>query len=369
MTAAPQDPAFLFSRSPRTVAGWLFLCAGMVFVMAVIGAVTRLTESGLSMVEWRPLIGFLPPLSEAEWERVFALYRQTPEYRYYNAGMDLVGFQSIFWWEWLHRFWGRLIGLAFAGPFLVFWANGQLSRPLRNRLLGILALGALQGVMGWYMVMSGLVDRPSVSHYRLAMHLGLAFLIYAALIAVALEVLAVRAAGLAYVPGGKARPTGSSGLRAATWLALALVAVTVVWGAFVAGLDAGLAYNTWPTMAGVWIPPEIGSLTPAWLNAFQNTAGVQFIHRWIAVAAGLAVGVVWLCARASARLPAPAKRHADVLLLAVVGQIGLGVATLLGGVPIFLAAAHQAGAFGLVGLLVWYAHRLGRPAAGAAVDA
>jgi len=343
------------STSPKTIAGWLLLCAGMVLVMAVIGAVTRLTESGLSMVEWRPLIGILPPMTEAEWTRVFSLYQQTPEYRLNNAGMELAGFKSIFWWEWLHRVWGRLIGLVFAIPLILFWTTGRLSKPLLNRLLIILALGALQGFMGWFMVMSGLVDRPSVSHYRLALHLGLAFIIYASLIKIALDVLT---SGDGPKTG---KPIGPMPLRALTGLAFLVLSVTVVWGAFVAGLDAGLAYNTWPLMAGQWVPPEVWNLKPAWLNAFENTATVQLIHRWIAMATGLSVLLIWLGARVSSNLPASHKRHADALALMVLLQIGLGIGTLLWAVPIPLAAAHQAGAFVLVGLLIWFAHRLSKP--------
>lgn len=360
VTAIADRDTGSLTPSPRSVAGWLFVCAGMVFAMALLGAITRLTESGLSMVEWRPLIGFLPPLSEAEWERVFALYRASPEYRLHNAGMDLAGFQAIFWWEWLHRVWGRLIGLVFVVPLLVFWLTGRLSKPLLIRLAGILALGALQGFMGWYMVMSGLVDRPSVSHYRLALHLGLAFLIYGALIWVALDVLAGRASGPS-AARREAPPVGPLGLRVLAWAALVTVTVTVVWGAFVAGLDAGFAYNTWPGMAGHWIPPEIWNLTPAWLNAFENTAAVQFIHRWIALVAGLAVQLVWGVAHLSSSLPSSLKRHADALLLMVLVQISLGIMTLLWSVPVSVAAAHQVGAFTLVGLLIWFLHRLGRP--------
>ncbi|HYD31496.1 MAG TPA: COX15/CtaA family protein, partial [Azospirillaceae bacterium] len=175
--------------SARAVAGWLLLCAALVFAMAVIGAITRLTESGLSMVEWKPLIGVLPPLSEAEWNRVFDLYRRTPEYRLHNAGMSLAAFKGIFWWEWFHRLWGHLIGAAFAGGLAWFWAQGRIARGLRRPLLGLLALGGLQGVIGWFMVMSGLVDRPWVSPYRLALHLGMAVLIYALLLRLALGVL------------------------------------------------------------------------------------------------------------------------------------------------------------------------------------
>lgn len=326
----------------QRVAFWLIGCAGMVFAMAVIGAITRLTESGLSMVEWRPLIGTLPPLSDAEWQRVFDLYRQTPEYRLVNAGMSLEAFREIFFWEWLHRLWGRLIGVVFAVPFLWLWLTGRIPRPLMPRLLVVLALGAGQALMGWYMVQSGLVDRPSVSQYRLAAHLGLAFLIYGLLVWLALGLL----------DDGRDRPAAASALRRHTWISLGIAAVTVLWGAFVAGLDAGLAYNTFPLMNGALLPPEAFNLMPAWLNAFENTALVQFIHRWL----GMATAVVVLVLAWRGRLiPGNVGRLAIAAGVMALLQVALGIATLLLAVPIVLGALHQAGALVLVTLLLWLA--------------
>jgi len=348
--ARPTDRA-----AARRLAVWLLVCAGMVFAMAVIGAITRLTESGLSMVEWRPLIGAVPPLGEAEWQRVFDLYRQTPEYRYRNAGMTLAEFRTIFFWEWFHRLWGRAIGLAFAVPLAVFWLAGTIRRVrhvpgLGVWLVGLLVLGGLQGVMGWVMVQSGLVDRPSVSQYRLAAHLGLAFLIFGLLLWLALRLLA---------PPGAAPPAAgprTRSLRRHAAGALALVALTVLWGALVAGLDAGLAYNTWPLMAGRFLPPEAFSIVPVWLNPTENTAMVQFLHRWLAVAAA---GVVLALAWRLWRLPGGGLAGTGLALgAAAIAQVALGVATLLSVVWIPLAAAHQAGAFVLVGLLVLALSRL-----------
>jgi cytochrome c oxidase assembly protein subunit 15 len=338
----------------RRVAGWLLFTAAMVFAMAVIGAITRLTESGLSMVEWRPLIGTLPPLSDAEWQRVFDLYRQTPEYRFINAGMSLAEFKEIFFWEWLHRLWGRLIGLVFVLPLVWFWLRGTLSRighvqNLRWKLVGLLALGGLQGVMGWVMVQSGLVDRPSVSQYRLAAHLGLAFVIFSLLIWMALRLLR---------PARADQPAGLAGVRRHGWWTLGLVGVTVFWGALVAGLDAGLAYNSWPLMGGAILPPEAFSIAPAWLNAFENTALVQFIHRWLAILAALAALALGLRAL-SAGADGPARPLAWALMAMVLVQVGLGIATLLLAVPIWLGALHQAGALILVGLLVWWLFEAG----------
>lgn len=323
--------------------------AALVFAMAVIGAITRLTESGLSMVEWKPLIGVLPPLSDAEWMRVFDLYRDTPEYRVFNRGMDLDGFKVIFFWEWLHRLWGHLIGAAFLLPFLWFLARGRIPRGMTPALVGLFLLGALQGAIGWFMVMSGLVDRPEVSHYRLALHLSTAILIFALLIRTALRLLDP-------LPLAGWRPD-SAGLRRHSGWALALVSLTVVWGAFVAGTDAGFAYNTFPTMEGRWIPPEMGTLSPWWLNPFENTAAIQFVHRWLAIATALVVLALWLRIRA-ARLPGHAPRIASLLALAIVLQVGLGIATLLSVVWTPLAAAHQAGALLVVAALVTLRHAL-----------
>ena len=338
MSTDTLSPAVPRADSSRAIAYWLLACAAMVFAMAVIGAITRLTGSGLSMVEWRPLIGALPPLSEAEWQRVFDLYRETPEYRKVNAGMGLEAFKQIFFWEWFHRLWGRSIGLVFALPFAWFWLTGRIARPLLPRLIGFLVLGGLQGLLGWFMVKSGLVDRPSVSHYRLAAHLGLAVLIYGLLVWQAWELL-VRTA-----------PVAAAGLRRHMLAATVLVAVTMLWGAFVAGLDAGLAYNSFPLMDGHLLPPEAWTLIPVWLNPLDNTALVQFIHRWLAIGTAVVVLALWFRSRAGA----PALRLATGLAAIIAGlQILLGIATLLAEVPVSLGAAHQAGALVLLTALLW----------------
>nr|WP_246513359.1 COX15/CtaA family protein [Azospirillum picis] len=322
----------------------MLVCAAMVLAMAVIGAITRLTESGLSMVEWKPLIGILPPLSEAEWIRVFDLYKGTPEFRIYNSHMDLAGFQSIFWWEWFHRLWGQLIGFVFLIPFLRFWMQGRIAPDLWPKLAGLFLLGGLQGGIGWFMVKSGLVDRPSVSHYRLALHLCTAILIYGLLLRTALGLLDP-------IPQAGWRAEAASLRRHGRW-ALALVGATIVWGAFVAGSDAGFAYNTFPLMAGHWVPPEVATLTPWWLNPFENTAAIQLIHRVLAILSGLVVMI--LSARVlQARLPGRAGRAAVAAGAMVLLQIALGITTLLTVVWIPVAAAHQAGAILVVSMLVW----------------
>lgn len=332
----------------RLIGGWLVACAAMVFAMAVIGAITRLTESGLSMVEWRPLIGALPPLSEAEWQRVFDLYRDTPEYRLKNAGMDLAAFKTIFFWEWFHRLWGRLIGLVFALPLLALWLTGRVGRVghvphLGWKLAGLLVLGGLQGVMGWVMVQSGLIDRPSVSQYRLAAHLGLAFLIFGLLLWLAWRLFEDPAAPAA-------APTPRP-VRGHLWGTVAMAATTVLWGALVAGLDAGLAYNTWPLMDGRLLPPEASSLTPWWLNPLENTAMVQFVHRWLAIATAAAVLALAVSVRRR-RVAPRVRRTVDLAAAMVLVQVALGVATLLTRVWIPAAALHQAGALVLIALLL-----------------
>ncbi|AWK87748.1 COX15/CtaA family protein [Azospirillum thermophilum] len=350
MTAFTTDAAPASAGpSTRPVAWWLVLCAAMVLAMAVIGAITRLTESGLSMVEWKPLIGILPPLSETEWTRVFGLYQQTPEFRVYNSWMGLEDFKRIFWWEWFHRLWGQLIGFVFLIPFLRFWIAGRIPQDLWPKLAGLFLLGGLQGGIGWFMVKSGLVDHPEVSHYRLALHLSMAILIYALLLRTALGLFDP-------MPLAGWRPE-AAGLRRHARRALGLVALTIVWGAFVAGTRAGYAYNTFPLMAGHWIPPEVGTLVPWWLNPVENTAAIQLIHRALALLTGLAVLALGLRV-VLARLPGRATQAGLAAAAMVLVQIGLGIATLLTVVWIPVAAAHQAGAILVVSTLVWLLHEL-----------
>jgi len=323
----------------KAVSNWLFTVAFMVFVMAVVGAITRLTESGLSIAEWKPLAGALPPMSVAEWERVFALYQQTPQYHEVFAGMTLAEFKGIFWWEWIHRFWGRIIGVAFALPMVWFWCKGQLTPRLKRLSLLLLLLGGLQGAVGWYMVASGLVDQPDVSHYRLAMHLSLALFLYVMLLATGLY-----ARGVARVPV-------RAGLRAHGLATMAVLATTIVWGAFVAGLDAGRIYNEWPLMGGHLVPSEALHMQPLWLNAFENHATVQFIHRWLAIVA--ATMVLALALRARKVTP---KLAAGLAIMALVQPL-LGIVTLLTNVHTHVAATHQAGGIVLLGLLTLWLYR------------
>ncbi len=319
--------------NPRAVAAWLFVCCALVFAMVVVGGVTRLTHSGLSITEWAPIVGTLPPLSEADWAEAFSRYQATPEFRQVNPDMDLGGFKRIFWWEYAHRLLGRAIGVAFLAPYLWFLVRRRIPRSYAAALGAIFALGALQGALGWYMVQSGLIDDPRVSHLRLTAHLGLAFLIFGAMLWVGLSLLRPPPAN-----------TGSPGLRRLAGRLAALVFLMVLAGGLVAGIRAGFAYNTFPLMNGHWVPPEILMLEPWYRNFTNNMATVQFDHRLLAAILALLVPwFVWRVHR-TADLPAPARRAAELFLALLAVQIALGIATLLLVVPLALAAAHQAGA-------------------------
>lgn len=324
----------------------------MIFAMVVIGGVTRLTESGLSIMEWAPLTGALPPLGAAEWERVFDLYRSIPQYEAMNAGMTLAEFKTIFWWEWTHRLWGRLIGVVFAVPFLWFLIRGRIRRGLVPHLLALLGLGGLQGFIGWFMVSSGFVETFSVSQYRLVLHLALALVIYGYMLWLAMSLLRPEP--------GPADPAAVGALRRRVVALTALAGLTMLFGGFVAGLDGGFVYNSFPLMNGRLLPDEILTHAPAWLDPFETPATAQFIHRWLAVALVIAVLAVWAGGRGSAIHPA-ARRGLDLMAAAALLQAGLGIATLLLVMPIPLAAAHQAGAVILLTSLLWALHRLRAP--------
>jgi cytochrome c oxidase assembly protein subunit 15 len=314
--------------------------------MVVVGGITRLTHSGLSIVEWQPIVGALPPLDDNAWQETFRKYQETPQFRQVNPDMDLAGFKRIFWWEYVHRLLGRLIGAAFLAPLLWFAARGRISRELTWKLAGIFVLGGLQGAMGWYMVQSGLVDDPRVSQYRLAAHLALALAIYAAMLWIALGLLFPRAT--------VAPPRA---LRRFAVCLVALVFAMALSGAFVAGIRAGLAYNTFPLMNGHLVPPGIFMIEPWYLNFFNNIATVQFDHRVIAWLLAILVPWFWVRVR-RAPVPPRARIAADLLLAALGLQIALGITTLLNTVPIPLAAAHQAGALLVLTAAVLALHSL-----------
>jgi heme a synthase len=333
----------------RQLALWLMICCAMVFAMVVLGGVTRLTGSGLSMVEWDPIFGIVPPLGEAEWEAAFSLYRESPEYQKINVGMDLHGFKQIYWFEFTHRLLGRAIGLVFLLPFLYFLAIGRVRRPLVPKFVTMFVLGGLQGVLGWYMVRSGLVDKPHVSQYRLTAHLGAALVIYAYMLWVAL--------GLWTNADRAAASLAPRGLRTFAALLGVLVFITALSGGFVAGLDAGFAYNTFPLMDGRWIPEAMFMQSPAWRNFFENIATVQFDHRLLATLTFIGCVVFWLAARRQS-LPASVHIGVHALLAAALLQVTLGISTLLLHVPTALAATHQAGALLLLTVILIVIHRL-----------
>jgi heme a synthase len=316
-------------RNRALVRGWLYVVLLVMFALFLVGGATRLTNSGLSITEWQPIHGVIPPLSEVEWQEEFAKYQQIPEYKQLNEGMSLDEFKSIFWWEWVHRILARSVGVIFALPLLFFWATGRIERRLAPRLVGLLLLGGLQGAVGWWMVASGLVDRTDVSQYRLATHMLLACLIFTATMIVA--------RGLA---PHSAAPASRSTQRFAGILVV-LVLAQIYLGALVAGLDAGLSYNTWPLMDGSLVPGDLFVIDPAWRNLFENPKTVQFIHRcgaYVVFAAAL-----WHMIATRRREPGSThSRRALVLFLLVSLQAAIGITTLVLQVPLHLALTHQA---------------------------
>ena len=325
----------------RAIRLWLYAVAALVLAMVLVGGATRLTESGLSITEWKPVMGTLPPLGESGWQAEFEKYRAIPQYRQLNAGMSLAQFKTIYWWEWAHRLLGRLIGVAFLLPFLLFLWRGWVEPALRAPLWFIFGLGALQGAVGWWMVASGLADRVEVSQYRLAMHLMLACVIYVALIWTAQRLDERRPFPARLAAEGRAGARirfGAIGL-------LVLVLAEIYLGALVAGLRAGYVYNTWPLIDGSFVPSASGLFfdTPLWRNFFENTLTVQFDHRMTAYA-------IFICALLHALDVArtvksgSARSGAFVLAACVALQVALGVATLVWRVPLAVALAHQAAA-------------------------
>jgi cytochrome c oxidase assembly protein subunit 15 len=326
---------------------WLYAVAVLIFAMILVGGATRLTDSGLSITEWKPLLGAIPPLSQADWQEAFAKYQAIPEARLVNQGMTLAEFKVIYWWEWAHRFLGRFIGAAFFVPFVVFWLLGAIPKGWMGRLIGIFALGGLQGALGWYMVMSGLTgDRTDVSPYRLTAHLTLAVLILGAILWTAF--------GLARAGQPKPRQGTAAGLhRTGAAFLVGAVFLQIMLGGFVAGTDAGFSHNTWPLMDGAFVPDGLGIMQPWWRNVFENVQTVQFNHRMMGyLIALLAIFQTWLAWRTSI---AGIRLSSGLLLAAVAAQILLGILTLLGGVPIGLALAHQAGAIILFALALHHA--------------
>jgi cytochrome c oxidase assembly protein subunit 15 len=329
---------------PRAISGWLMFVAVLVFVMVVVGGITRLTESGLSMVRWEPISGAIPPRSEADWQKEFDHYKASPQYSQVNTGMALAEFKEIFFWEYVHRLLGRLVGLAFALPLLFFWWRRAIPPPYGWKLGALFGLGALQGVIGWWMVASGLVDRPEVSHIRLAIHLLMALFIFAGLLWMAGDLRA-----LARNPAARPARIPLLGL----W-ALSLLFLQFLFGAYMAGLDAGPYFRTWPAMNGEFYPSGYEWMQPALRNFVDNPITVHFVHRWLAII--VAIVALWLAAKAwLARL----RWEAAMLAGAVVIQIQLGILTVLSRVEITIAVPHQGMAVLLLAAMVTAAHRLG----------
>ena len=357
-TAPSKEAAAQLRGRLDPVAAWLFVCCGLIFLMVVVGGVTRLTLSGLSITEWRPVVGVVPPLSAVDWAAEFAKYQQIPEYQLVHNGMTLDEFKSIYWWEYAHRLLGRLIGLAFAGPFVWFLLRGRLPWRLVPPLGGILLLGFAQGALGWYMVESGLADRVEVSQYRLVAHLALALAIYATILWVALGI--VRGAGpLPHPPPLAGEGRVGAGWRRAADIVLILVTLSILAGGFVAGTRAGFAYNTFPLMDDRLVPEGYAQLHPFALNWFENIAAVQFDHRLLAVATAGVIALVWLAGQ-GAGLPQPARAALHALAAVALLQVALGIATLVLVVPIPLAAAHQADAVLLLTAAIVFRHTLRR---------
>ncbi len=333
------------NNNNKQVATWLLVCCALVFAMVVLGGVTRLTGSGLSMADWRPVTGVLPPIGDSEWQQVFEIYKETPEFQKKNSHMDVNDFKGIFWLEYLHRLLGRTIGIAFLLPFLFFVWKGYIQKREFPKYTLMFVLGGMQGVLGWYMVKSGLVDNPHVSQYRLTAHLIAAFLIYAYMFWVALSLLFPPRSADRHPWYGK------------TFALTALITVTIISGGFVAGLKAGKIYNTFPKMGEFWIPPDFLALEPAWRNFFDNMATVQFDHRILAITTFALIVAYWANLRKS-ELPARIRRGVNALLHTAVLQVALGISTLLLVVPVFLAATHQAVAMLLFSIALYLVHAL-----------
>jgi cytochrome c oxidase assembly protein subunit 15 len=336
------------ATSRRTLAIWLFSVCALIALMVVVGGLTRLTGSGLSITEWKPIHGALPPLSIEEWNQEFEAYKQIPQYQQLNKGMTLDEFKDIFWWEWGHRNLGRLIGFAFLIPFLVFWFRGMVERVLVPRLLFLFVLGGMQGALGWFMVASGLSERTSVSQYRLVAHLGLALLIYMAIFLTALPLWRRE------WPAVKTPHP----LYRYTHVIVALVFCQILLGGFVAGLDAGLTYNTWPLMDGAIIPQGVYT---SWLSSFEDVTTVQFNHRMLAYLVFAAIVALFVQGLRQG-LNATASRTSLLLLAAVSLQVLLGIWTLLAVVPVWLGAMHQFGAVLLLSAALLHTDSLRRNA-------
>lgn len=346
VSKTPKGPAAAGMERNRVQVGWWLLSvAGLIFLMVIVGGITRLTDSGLSITEWKPIMGALPPLTEAAWMDAFQKYQQIPEYILVNAGMSLAEFKFIFFWEWFHRLLGRFIGVAFAIPLVYFVLTRKIEKVMVPRLVLLFFLGGAQGALGWYMVMSGLVDRVDVSQYRLTAHLGFAVVLFLFSLWVAFGLL---------VPVEKLQKAPTGSLVNVVFGFTGLVFLQILLGGFVAGLDAGIGYNTWPLMDGALIPAGLYGENSFAASAFANVMTVQFNHRMAAYLVLVFAGVLYFLGQ-KAGLTRPQKRILDLLGLAVLAQVVLGILTLVYFVPLWLAAMHQGGALVVLGLSLFLA--------------
>ena len=356
----PNPSTTLNNPDHKAIAIWLLACCATIFGMIILGGVTRLTGSGLSMVEWAPIMGILPPLNQAEWQETFLLYQQFPEYQIKNFNMSLSEFKSIFWFEYGHRLLGRSIGIIFLLPFLFFLFRGKIEKTLTPKLITMFVLGGLQGLMGWYMVKSGLVNDPHVSQYRLTAHLGLAVVIYAYMFWVALGLLYPKTNDSSNNAGPK---NPNHGIGRLSLIITSIIIITILSGGFVAGTHAGFAFNTFPLMDGRLIPNGLFEQSPLWRNFFENIVTVQFDHRVLATLLFIVIPVFWFKAGKLAdrsELQPLARTGSHLLLVALALQITLGISTLLLVVPVALAAAHQAGAILLLTAAIFVSQQLHR---------
>lgn len=327
---------------------WLFIICAMIFAMVIVGGATRLTGSGLSITEWKPIVGAIPPLNEADWQDAFSKYKLIPQYTQINEGMSLGEFKSIFWWEWAHRFLGRFIGVVFLLPFLFFLFTKRVEKKLKPKFWLMFLGGGLQGFVGWYMVASGLTERVDVSQYRLAAHLGLAVLLFSYIFWVAIGLRRDKS---------EAKPDKNY-LTSPAYFITGLIFFQIIAGAFVAGLKAGKSHNTWPLMDGRFIPNGLDAMSPLWRNLFENVLTVQFNHRMIAY---VVVAVVFLhFIQALISKQSLAIKGAGMVMLLCLAQVGIGILTLLKFVPLDLALAHQGGAVILLSASLWHSKNLHR---------
>jgi cytochrome c oxidase assembly protein subunit 15 len=335
-------------RTRRQIGTWLLIGYGMVFIMLVLGGITRLTQSGLSIVEWNVIMGVVPPLNDNDWNTAFEKYQQFPEYKIMNKTMSVDEFKNIFWWEFIHRLWGRLIGIVFIIPFVLFIIQKKLNAGWIRKMIGVFLIGAFQGFIGWYMVKSGLIENPHVSHYRLTMHLFLAFSICGLLLWYAMQWLSETTETKATVKRFLS--------KSITWLTV-LILLQAMLGGLVAGLKAGFMFNTYPKMGDNWLPEAAWMMDPVWMNFLENGVMIQFMHRTLALIVVAGIAAFWLKTR-KMELPKQIKNAISLMILMGLVQLILGVVTLLLVVPVFWGVVHQAGALVLFSIAVWTRYQI-----------